>query len=85
MFCELREKELALVSTVLQPVALAQGEYLFEEGEEGDALYIVSEGTVAAVSNADDNFQELHTFYPGDVLGEIGLIMDIPRTASILG
>lgn len=59
---------------------LAAGETLFEEGSVGTALYIVLTGCVQAVGQGSvmREFRE-HQFF-----GEVGLLMAIPRTASMI-
>jgi len=67
------------LSAVLEPVAFAGGEYLIREGEAGDRYLIVATGEVD-VSQRGVTMRRLG---PGSGLGEISLLRDIPRTASI--
>ena len=67
------------LAAVLRPVAFGDGEYLIREGEGGDAYLIVSTGHVE-VSQAG---MPLRRLGPGSGVGEISLLRDIPRTASV--
>ena len=58
---------------------LAAGDVLFREGEPGTCLYIVSEGEVAVETGAG----ELARLGPGSFFGEVGLVTDLPRSATI--
>jgi signal transduction histidine kinase len=63
---------------------LQAGETLFKEGEGGDSVYIVRSGEVA-ISKQTPGGERLVLGYrgPGDLIGEIALISDAPRTASM--
>ena len=57
-----------------------QGQTIFREGEPGDRLYIVAEGQVDIVTDT----QLLETVNPGGILGEMALIDDKPRSATVI-
>jgi RsiW-degrading membrane proteinase PrsW (M82 family)/CRP-like cAMP-binding protein len=58
-------------------------ERLFEQGDAGDAMYLVDEGQLA-IYTVDDQGREqrLRTFQPGAVVGEIAVLDGGPRTAT---
>ena len=66
--------------TRLALVDLAAGDVLFREGDAGACLYIVSEGEVA-VETARGG--ELARLGPGAFFGEVALVTDLPRSATI--
>ena len=62
---------------------LAKGAILFQQGDEGDALYGVIAGLVRiSVANAAGREITLGLMEPGDVFGEIALLDGLPRTAG---
>jgi class 3 adenylate cyclase/CRP-like cAMP-binding protein/tetratricopeptide (TPR) repeat protein len=62
---------------------LEAGERLFGRGEAGDELFLVDEGRVAmTVPDGQDGDRTLASLGPGEVLGEVALFDDGPRTAS---
>jgi CRP-like cAMP-binding protein len=72
-----------LLGTLARETRLAAGSALFEQGDAGDALYAVIEGTLEiAVTAEDGRCFALTRFGPGDVFGEIALFDPGPRTAS---
>ena len=56
---------------------LSAGEIVFEQGETGTAMYVVSEGEVEILSGS----VVLETACPGSVIGEMALIDHGPRSA----
>ncbi len=58
---------------------LQPGAVLFREGETGQELYIVSEGEVAVQTAG----KELARLGPGAFFGEVALVTDLPRSATI--
>ena len=63
----------------LVPMRLEAGTMIVREGDSGDRFYIVAEGEVD-VSQSGAVLSELE---PGGYFGEIALIRDIPRTATV--
>jgi predicted acylesterase/phospholipase RssA len=65
-------------------VSLPAGEWLFRQGDEADALYIVRSGRLEVVNETPGReafaFRELRA---GDAVGELALITDSTRTASV--
>lgn len=71
----------ALVAEIdehLSEVRLAAGEVLFEQGEEGDAVYLVNDG----VLRLEVDGLTLISRARGDWVGELALIDDEPRSAA---
>lgn len=59
---------------------LAPGAVLFAEGDRSTSLYIVSEGEVVVEARASG---ELARLGPGAFFGEVSLLTDLPRSATI--
>lgn len=77
-------KELTLLGSVLHYVVLKKRRTLFEEGSIGRSLYIICKGAVDAVTERDGETIILTHIPKGSFFGEIGLMIDMPRTASIV-
>lgn len=73
---------MAAVKRVLRPVSVSSGTVLFRTGDEGDACFIIESGSLQ-VSTALDG-QELATLAPGAVVGELALLLDEPRSATVV-
>ena len=63
----------------LVPVRVESGREVFREGELGDRFYIVAEGEVEIVQNG----KVVNLEGPGEFFGEISLLRDVPRTATV--
>jgi hypothetical protein len=63
----------------LVPLQFDAGTVIIREGEEGDRFYIVAEGTVDVTSGGGN----ASTLGAGDHFGEIALIRESPRTATV--
>ena len=74
----------AMLSAQATEISLAQGETLFEQDDEGDALYAILEGTLEVSFLAMSGRKlTLTLMRPGEVFGEIALFDSGPRTATI--
>ena len=61
-------------------VSVKPGEFLFREGEEGHAFYIVQKGTFRVVSGST----VYETVKAGDIVGEMAILNEgAPRSASV--
>jgi CRP-like cAMP-binding protein len=59
---------------------LAPGERVLAQGEDGDAFYVVLSGLL----NASQEERGVRSMLrPGAYFGEVALLMDVPRTASV--
>ena len=67
----------------LQLVSLERGEPLFREGDPSDALYVIVEGEVS-VQNEGPPRVEMSRLGPGAFIGEVALMTDQPRSATVV-
>lgn len=60
------------------------GEIIFCEGDEGDALYLIWAGRAAVVKGPVSNPDEVFIRKPGEVVGEMAILENKPRWASLI-
>lgn len=60
------------------------GTFIVREGETGDAAYIVVSGRCEVRKETPSGTQTLLTLGPGDVFGEMAILTEGPRTASVV-
>jgi serine/threonine protein phosphatase PrpC len=79
LFARLSERELLRVMQSVEPRDYEDGAIVMREGDKGDELFIVLDGTVR-VSRGE---QVLTRLGPGEHFGEMALIRSVPRSATI--
>jgi hypothetical protein len=67
----------------LQPVSAAAGEVLAREGGPADKFYIVVEGEIELVQDAEGEERQIGTFGKGHFFGETSIMRDSPRSATV--
>ena len=86
LFAELAPQDLRGVAAVADERAFVDGETIADEGEPGDELHIVVDGEVRVVrvDPGTGSDMELARRTQGDVVGEMALITQEPRMASLI-
>ena len=75
---------LRLLEGIAREISLRPGEVLFEQGDEGDALFAIVDGALEiSVTSVDGRKLALDKATAGDLLGEIALFDPGPRTATV--
>nr|XP_032832143.1 cAMP-dependent protein kinase type I-alpha regulatory subunit-like isoform X1 [Petromyzon marinus] len=74
------------VADALEPVQFQDGENIVVQGERGDDFYIITEGSAAVLQRRaeSDEFVEVGRLGPSDYFGEIALLLDRPRAATVV-
>ena len=62
-----------------------QGDYVIRQGEQGNRFYIVLEGELTAekLRQGHNEPQKVYEFKEGDYFGELALMYDVNRQASV--
>jgi CRP/FNR family transcriptional regulator len=86
LFNGLNKKDLQILAGSSQERKYSAGTALFQQGDTGAGLYVIINGKVRVVqgNNPDRAEVELGTAGAGDVLGEMALLDDMPRSASVI-
>lgn len=79
LFANCSKAELQQIAQLADELDLGEGATLIREGERGREFIVVAEGTVR-VTRGGKMLRELGS---GDFIGEIALVADVPRTATV--
>jgi CRP-like cAMP-binding protein len=83
LFSDLPESDLERLSGVIEEIHLAKGEELFAQGSRGDKAYVIKEGELEILRESEGRNVLLAVRNAGEVIGEISLLQEVPRTASV--
>ena len=83
LFNKIDHTKLKLLAFTSENLTHQDGNFLFREGEPGDAAYIILKGKVSVFIETDKGPVEVAELKRGDVVGEISILCDVPRTASV--
>jgi CRP-like cAMP-binding protein len=79
LFSDLNDRELKQVASSMKERTFDAGQSVTEEGKGGIGFFVIAEGTAQVSIGGSD----VRKFGPGDYFGEIGLVADMDRTATI--
>ena len=78
-FAELSRNELIDLAKATEDMEVDEGKALTREGESGREFFVIIDGEVSVTKDGS----EIRRMGPGDFFGEIALIEDMPRTATV--
>jgi CRP/FNR family transcriptional regulator, cyclic AMP receptor protein len=84
LFAKIESARLKLLAFTSEHIEFAAGEPICRQGEQGDAAYIVLEGSADVVVQSDRGPTRVATVGRNDIVGEIAILCDVPRTATVL-
>jgi CRP/FNR family transcriptional regulator, cyclic AMP receptor protein len=82
LFATLQPKELRVVNGLLHERRYLAGEVIFDQAEEGQALYIVFEGKVLICRQGEPDTGRIADVAAGSMFGELALLDGSPRSAQ---
>jgi CRP/FNR family cyclic AMP-dependent transcriptional regulator len=85
LFAGLDKKELRHLAGSCQERKFPAGSVLIQQGDTGAGLFVITSGHVKVTQATDPDRAEenLRTMGPGEVLGEMALLDDLPRSATV--
>jgi CRP/FNR family cyclic AMP-dependent transcriptional regulator len=79
LFAACGPRDLARIAKLVDEVDVPDGHVIMRQGEPGTEMFIVVSGKASAVRDGN----QINEFGPGGVFGEMSLIAEGPRTATV--
>ncbi|MGA7230484.1 MAG: cyclic nucleotide-binding domain-containing protein [Xanthobacteraceae bacterium] len=84
MFAGFGQSEFDAIEPLLRRARYEKGSVIFREGDSGDELLIVTHGTASAYLQLPQMNVRLASFAPGTMFGELALLDEGPRSATVI-
>lgn len=83
LFANIETSKLKLLAFTSERVKFKSGQTLFRQDEMGDTAYIIIDGTAEVIVESKTGSTVVATVGKNDFVGEIAILCDVPRTATI--
>eukprot|EP00330_Aristerostoma_sp_ATCC50986_P007031 CAMPEP_0114580948 /NCGR_PEP_ID=MMETSP0125-20121206/5115_1 /TAXON_ID=485358 ORGANISM="Aristerostoma sp., Strain ATCC 50986" /NCGR_SAMPLE_ID=MMETSP0125 /ASSEMBLY_ACC=CAM_ASM_000245 /LENGTH=398 /DNA_ID=CAMNT_0001772783 /DNA_START=60 /DNA_END=1253 /DNA_ORIENTATION=- len=77
--------EISQLADSIKPCSFNNGDTIIQQGEQGDVLYFIEEGSAEAFKTLAPNQppQKVYSYKPGDYFGELALLKNVNRQATV--
>ena len=83
LFAKIEPSKLKLLAFTSERLTYSQDEILFSQGDAGDSAYIIIGGEADIVVNTPSGPLVIATLKQNEIVGEIAILCDVPRTATV--
>ena len=84
LFAKVEPAKLKLLAFTSERLEYMSGDELFHQGDYGDAAYIILEGEANVLVDTPQGAVKVATLGRNDIIGEIAVLCDVPRTATVV-
>ncbi|HSU38580.1 MAG TPA: DUF1003 domain-containing protein [Polyangiaceae bacterium] len=84
LFESMEDADLAALGVKLSSRSFQEGDVVFAQGDEGDAMYIIEEGAVDIVAGTGAQRVTVASLFNGQYFGELSLLDGAPRSAAAI-
>uniref|UniRef100_A0A7S1A8W9 Cyclic nucleotide-binding domain-containing protein n=1 Tax=Noctiluca scintillans TaxID=2966 RepID=A0A7S1A8W9_NOCSC len=84
LFAALQPKDIEVVIDAMVKRECTRGTRLIEQGSDGDCLYVIESGQMDCFKNMDGHEQLVKECMNGQYFGELALLYNCPRAASVI-
>jgi CRP/FNR family cyclic AMP-dependent transcriptional regulator len=82
-FAEIEPAKLKLLAFMSERVGYDPGKIVFRQGDRGDAAYLIIDGEADIIIDTPSGPVAIATLGINDILGEMAILGDVPRTATV--
>ncbi len=83
LFANIEPAKLKLMAFASERLTFRPGQALFEQGDAGEAAYIIVEGEADVTVETASGPLTVAKLAKNDLVGEISILCDVPRTATV--
>jgi CRP/FNR family cyclic AMP-dependent transcriptional regulator len=83
LFANLEPSKIKLLAFTSERLTFRAGQNLCVQGDMGDAAFIIMEGSADVIVRIDDKDTPVAKVGKHDIVGEIAILCDVPRTATV--
>ena len=83
LFAGIEPARLKLLAYTSDVVTYRESQVLFRQGDVGDAAYVIIKGDAEVIVPSSTGDISIATLHDGDFVGEIAILCDTPRTATV--
>ncbi len=83
LFARIAPTTLKLLAFTSERVAYEEGQALFQQGDEGDAAFVIIDGEADILVDTPGGALSVAKVKKNDFVGEIAILCEVPRTATV--
>merc|ERR1719446_950336 len=83
MFSNLDDKDMNIIIDAMEEIQVQKDERIIKQGENGNVLFIIESGKLDCLVKTNAEEKVVKTVQCGDVFGELALLYNCPRAASV--
>lgn len=83
MFRGLEEENIQIIIGAMVESQVAAGTQILTEGEDGEVMFVIEQGSFECLKNINGQQKVVKQCGPGDFFGELALLYNVPRAASV--
>ena len=84
LFAKVEPAKLKLLAFTSERLQYMSGDALFRQGDYGDAAYIILDGEADILVDTPKGAVKVASLGRNDIIGEIAILCDVPRTATVV-
>ena len=84
LFAKVNPSRLKLLAFTSERLEYRRGDELFHQNDYGDAAYVILDGEADVFVDAPHRAVNIATLGKNDIIGEIAILCDVPRSATVV-